>query len=520
MGDVDVVVVGSGPNGLAAAVTLVRAGLRVRVLEAEDTAGGGARTLPLGRDGLVVRPGFDAEQVAALPHDVCSAVHPLALASPFLRAFDLAAHGVRLVSPDISYAHPLPDGAVLAHRSLDATVASLGREGDAWRRTFRPLVDRPDVLASLLLGDRRTLLAGGSRTRSARTGRAPGVTPPASTRGFLRVAAALADGLLRAPRSDRAGALLAGVAVHAMAPLSSPAATGTGLLLGTLGHAGGWPVPVGGSRAIVDALLAGLRAHGVEVETGRRVTSWGDLPSGADVVLTTSVPRALGIVGQRLPRHVRAALRRFRGGPGAAAVQLVLDGPVPWADARVGAAGTVHVAGTVDDVRRAQAAVRAGRHAERPVVLLGDPTPWDPARERDGLRVVWAYAHVPAGSGRDVTDDVLAHVARYAPDVRDRVVATRCVPASRMSAHDENLLGGDIAAGAVTAWQMLARPRLAADPHHLGEVDGRHVLLGSSATPPGPGVHGMSGHLAALSLLRRRGVRPGPLAAPTDGRAR
>lgn len=499
MGDVDVVVVGSGPNGLAAAVTLVRAGLRVRVLEAEDTAGGGARTLPLGRDGLVVRPGFDAEQVAALPHDVCSAVHPLALASPFLQAFDLAARGVRLVSPDVSYAHPLPGGAALAHRSLDATTDSLGAEGAAWRRTFEPLAERPDALAELLLGDRRALLRG----------------PAQSDR--LRVAAALTDGLLRAPRSGRAGALLAGVAVHAMAPLASPAATGTGLLLGALGHASGWPVPLGGSRAIVDALFADLRAHGARVETGRRVASWGDLPSGADVILTTSVPRALGIVGQRLPRHVRAALRRFRGGPGAAAVQLVLDGPVPWADARVGTAGTVHVAGTVDDVRRAQAAVRAGRHAERPLVLLGDPTPWDPARERDGLRVVWAYAHVPAGSGRDVTDDVLAHVARYAPDIRDRVVATRCVPASRMSAHDENLLGGDIAAGAVTVWQMVARPRLACDPHHLGDVDGRRVMLGSSATPPGPGVHGMSGYLAARSLLRRRGMRPGSLRPARSG---
>lgn len=495
MGDVDVVVVGSGPNGLAAAVTLVRAGLSVRVLEAEDTAGGGARTLPLGTDGLVVRAGVDSEQIAALPHDVCSAVHPLALASPFLRAFDLASRGARLVSPDISCAHPLRGGAALAHRSLEQTVDGLGSEGAAWRRTFGPLTERPDALAGLLLGDRRTALGGPGR---------------------LRAAAALTHALLRAPRTGRAGALLAGVAVHAMAPLSSPAATGTGLLLGALGHLGGWPVPVGGSRTIIDAMLADLRAHGVEVETGRRVTSWGDLPAGADVILTTSVPRALGIVGRHLPRSVQVALSRFRSGPGAAVVQLVLDGPVPWTDARVADAGTVHVAGDVTDVRRAQAAVRAGRHAERPVVLLGDPTPWDPARERDGLRVVWAYAHVPQGSDRDVTDDVLAHVARFAPDVRDRVLATRCVPAARMSAHDENLVGGDIATGAVTAWQMLARPRLAPDPHLLGDVDGRLVLLGSAATPPGPGVHGMGGHLAALSLLRRRGARPGPLAATMD----
>ncbi|MGP7960169.1 phytoene desaturase family protein [Sanguibacter sp. A247] len=490
---VDVVVVGSGPNGLAAAVTLVRAGLHVRVVEAEATAGGGARTLPLGTDWLVVRRGVDAEQIAALPHDVCSTTHPLALASPFLRGFDLAARGVQLVSPRVSYAHPLPGGAVLAHRSLEQTVAELGPDGAAWRRSVGSLAERPDALAGLLLGDRRAALGGP---------------------GQARAAAALANALVRAPREGRAGALLAGVAAHAMAPLSSPAATGTGLLLGALAHAGGWPVPVGGSRAIVDALLTDLRAHGVEVETGRRVRSWGDLPAGADVLLTTSVPRALGIVGHRVPWHVRAALRRFRSGPGASAVQLVLDGPVPWADARAREAGTVHVAGSVDDVRAAQAAVRAGRHAERPVVLLGDPTPWDPARfgsARPTARVVWAYAHVPAGSGRDVTDDVLAHVERYAPDVRDRVLATRCVPAAHLSAHDENLLGGDIATGAVTAWQMLARPRLAPDPHLLGEVGGRLVLLGSAASPPGPGVHGMGGYLAARSLLARRGVRPGAL---------
>lgn len=502
----DVVVVGSGPNGLAAAVTLVRAGLEVRILEASADAGGGARSVPLGHDGVVTVRDVPGTDVGALSHEPCAAVHPLALASPFLRAFDLAARGVHLESPDVSYAHPLDDGAALAHRDLDRTVDELGREGRRWDATFRPLVERWSELASLTLDDRRDALRPrAGRTRSGEARRPGGIV------GSAPVAAGLARALLTHPRHGRAGALLAGVSVHAMAPLSSPAASGTGLLLGTLAHVGGWPVPVGGSGAITAALLADLAAHGVGVETSRRVGSWDDLPSGADVVLTTDVPGALRIVGDRLRPGVRHALRRFRHGPGVATVSLVLDGPVPWRHGAVARTGTVHLGGTVDEIRAAQSATRAGRHAERPVVLLGDPTVVDPGRDRDGARVVWAYAHVPYGSTRDVTTDVLAQVARFAPDVGDRVLATRCVPAARLVDHGDNLTGGDIAAGAVTAWQMIARPRLALDPHHLGTVDGRIVQLGSSATPPGPGVHGMGGHLAARSLLARRGLREGEL---------
>lgn len=513
----DVVVVGSGPNALAAAVTLARAGLGVRVLEAQPTVGGGARTHLLGTSGVVLGPGVPggarssrgagtwggdaagrahdvadvAGLVAALPYDVCSAVHPLALASPFLRHFDLAARGVRLAAPDVSYAHPLTDGprgrAAVAYRDLARTVERLEEagsgQGRAWARAFGGTAPRADAVARLLLDDRR---------RAARE--------PAA-------AAAFAAGMVAAPRSGAAGALFAGVAVHAMAPLGSPAASGTGMLLGTLGHGDGWPVPVGGSQAITDALVADLLAHGGTIDVGRRVGTWRELPPARDYVLGTSAATALAVLGDRLAPRVRAGLARFRTGPAAASVQLVLDGPVPWADPEVGRASVVHVVGSVAQARAAQAAVRAGQHAQRPVVLLGDPLVGDPGRARGGLRVCWAYAHVPAGSTRDVTADVLAQVERFAPGLRDRVVATRCVPAAALADHDENLAAGDIASGAVTAWQMLARPRLAWDPHLLGDVGGgARAFLASAATPPGPGVHGMGGWLAARSLLRRRGL--------------
>lgn len=481
----DAVVVGSGPNGLAAAVVLARAGLDVEVLEAQATLGGGARTLDLG-----LAPG--------LVHDVCSAVHPLALASPFLRAFDLPARGVRLNLPEISYGQPLDHGrAALAHRDLEATAAGLGVDGPAWRALFEPLVSHRDALVATALGDLRHLPR--DLLTAVRFGLA--VLEQGTPAWNLRF------------RGDRAPALLSGVAMHAIGPMPRPASAGAGLLLAALAHGPGWPVPVGGSGAIVQALLAELRRLGVSLRTGHPVHGPADLPA-ARATLFDTTPRALvRVLGDRLPPRARRGYARFRYGDAAAKVDFVIDGPVPWTHPQVGRAGTVHLGGTRAQLALAEREVARGRHAGRPAALLCDPAVTDPGRQVGGLRPLWTYAHVPAGSSRDVTEDVTRQIERFAPGFRDRVVTSRCTPADRMSAHNANHLDGDISAGALTTWQLVARPRLVPDPYAV-PVDG--VYLCSSATPPGPGVHGLCGANAALSALRNTfGVAAAPDITPS-----
>ncbi len=474
MTSLDAVVVGAGPNGLAAAVALARAGRSVTVLEAADTIGGGTRTAELTVPGLL--------------HDVCSAVHPFGVASPFLASLPLERHGLVWCQPEVDLAHPLDDGSAgVMVRSLDRTCAGLGADGAAWRRVFEPLTRGFSDLATDILGP--VLRVPSHPVRMARFGLRAGL--PASV-------------LARRFRTPQARALFAGSAAHVLRPFDRPATASVGVVLTVAGHVHGWPVPRGGSAAITSALASLLAELGGTVLTGHPVRSRADLPHARVTLFDTGPETAAEVLGDALPTRTRRAYRRYRHGPAAYKVDLAVRGGVPWTNEAARRAGTVHVGGTLEEIAEAEAAVCAGRMPERPFVLVAQQSLADPTRaladpERGDLHPVWAYAHVPAGWDGPGEQVVLDQLERFAPGVRERVVASSVMSPADFAAYNPNYVGGDIVGGANDLRQLVARPRLAADPYATG-LDGFYLC--SAATPPGAGVHGMCGYRAAQSALR------------------
>jgi phytoene dehydrogenase-like protein len=466
----DAVVVGAGPNGLAAAIAIAREGRSVLVVEAEPTPGGGTRSEELTLPGYV--------------HDVCSAIHPLTVASPFMRDLPLAEHGLELVHPDAPAAHPLPDGsAAVLERSFDDMRETLGDDARRWEKVFGPLVRNADGLLGDMLGPLR-----------------PPRHPIVATRfglGAIRSAKGLAEARFT---GERARALFGGLAAHSMLRLTRTPSAAFGLMLGLTAHSVGWPMARGGSQAIADAMIAHLRSLGGEVETGRRVESLDELPAARALLLDLTPRGVLEVAGPRLPGTYKRLLRRYRYGPGVFKLDWALDGPVPWTAEGCARAATVHLGGTLAEVVASEEAVARGEHSERPYVLFVQQTPWDPTRAPEGKHTAWAYCHVPSGSPVDMTERIEAQVERFAPGFRERVLARSAMGPAEVERRNANYVGGDINGGVQDLFQLFTRPVPRLTPY-ITPAEGLYIC--SSATPPGGGVHGMCGYHAARVALRR-----------------
>lgn len=465
----DAVIVGAGPNGLSAAVTLARAGLRVQVIEARAQVGGGLSSAPMTLPGFV--------------HDFGSAIHPLAAASPAFRQWPLHAFGLDWIHPDAPVAHPLPGGrSVTLERDLHATADALGRDGPAWVRLMAPLLaDWEGLLDDIL----RPL---------PRVPRHPLTLARFGVRG-LPPAALLGDTLFRTPE---ARALWAGLAAHSTLPLSTPGTSAMTLVLALLGHAVGWPFPRGGAQALADALRAYLEYLGGTVVTGVTVTDARDLPPARVTLVDSSPAVLLGILGDRAPARYRAALEGYRYGPGIQKFDYALSGPMPWQDPRVARAATVHIGGHAADIAASEAVTQAHLHP-RPYVLAAQHTLFNPSRAPAGRHTFWAYAHVPNGSDHDAQAQIEGQIDRFAPGWRDLILARTRTTATQLQAFSPVFHGGDVNGGRGDLPGLLARPVPTPTPYRTPV---RGVYLCSSATPPGGGIHGMAGHHAALAALK------------------
>ena len=471
-------VVGAGPNGLAAAIVLAEAGRGVTLIEGGETLGGGCRSEELTLPGYI--------------HDPCSTVHSLALASPFLRSLPLGEHGLELVHPDAPLAHPLDDGsAVMLERSVKETAQGLGVDAQAYRRLFDPLVRSADELMQEILGPLR---------------------PPRHPLVLARFGASAlrsATGLARSRfQGERARALLAGCCAHSMLSLRTPASAAFGIVLALSAHHVGWPVARGGSQCLADALASHLRSLGGVIQTGRWVESLDEIAGAAATLLDVTPRQLLRLAGGRLPDRYARRLGRYRYGPGVFKLDWALDGPIPWHAAEASRAGTVHLGGTLAEIAASEEAASRGEHPTRPFVLLVQPSIFDPTRAPAGKHTAWAYCHVPNGSSRDMTAAIEAQVERFAPGFKDLIVARAAMDSAEVERRNPNYIGGDINGGSQDLRQLFTRPVARPVPYST-PVDGLYIC--SSSTPPGGGVHGMCGYFAARSALRGAPSMVGPL---------
>src|SRR5829696_7376522 len=465
----DAVVVGSGPNGLAAAVELARNGNRVAVLEGKSTLGGGARSAE------ITLPGF--------VHDLGSAIHPLGYASPFFRSLPLEEHGLEWIHPDAPLAHPFDGGEVaVLERSLEATAAGLGHDAAAYRRLMEPGSADASRIAGFFVGKpsliRHPLALASSGIRA------------------LGDAEGLAKSVFE---GEKARGLFAGNAAHSFLPLEQPPSALFGLLLGTLGHTFGWPFPRGGSQSLADALASYPESMGGEIFTNAPVSTVDDVPQTRAVLFDVTPRQLHDIAGEHFTADYNKALKRYRYGPGVFKVDFALDGPIPWEAEGCGRAGTVHLGGTLEEVAAGEATVARGEHPERPFILLAQQSLFDGTRAPEGKHTVWAYCHVPNGSTFDMTERIEAQIERFAPGFRDRILARRTAGTAELERWNPNLVGGDINGGYMDLRQLFTRPMPRPNPC---STPARGLYICSSSTPPGGGVHGMSGYLAARVVLR------------------
>lgn len=465
----DAVVVGAGPNGLAAGITLARAGHKVIIIEGAETIGGGTRSAELTLPGFV--------------HDVCSAIHPLSVASPFFEGVDLAPYGLEWIYPELSLAHPFDDGtAAVLHRSVAKTASTLGRDADAYERLMDPLVRDWDKVKDSLLGPFRV----------------PRHPLALARFGLLAVTPAQWLALNRF-RDERARGFFAGLAGHSIMAFSKPATSAFGLVLGILGHVVDWPLPRGGAQRIGQALGAYFCDLGGEIVTGRYVKSLEELPDARVTLLDIAPRQFLRMAGERLPPAYRRSLSNYRYGPGVCKVDWALSEPIPWTAAEARRAGTVHVGGTLGEIALSEREAWEGRHAQHPYVLVAQQSLFDDSRAPQGKHTAWAYCHVPHGSAVDMTERIEAQIERYAPGFGDCVLARHTFTAMEMAQYNPNYVGGDINAGVQDLRQLFTRPAPRLNPY---KTPLKGVYLCSSATPPGGGVHGMAGYHAARAALK------------------